>query len=275
MIEASADGQSATVQVSWNRGSPEDSDWGNTTVSVGGISTSVDKNQVSAVIGGVVPEISHEVRVQTSNIHGNKSNVGISSVKVSTIPLAPATDNLRLEPTGVKGELKVRGLSKRAGRGYDSSDLQIHYAVTGQACNASSEILDMTSMSVNSHNNDLVSYSFCQVGVASTGHSSVSETVTAQAVAPESKPEPPTLTAPLVSASSITVKWNVETASPPVTSAVLIVDGSRVPVEYKNGAYTLSELETGKAHTFVLEISNVWGASSSAPLTVAAQGAGG
>ena len=82
VIEASADGQSATVQVSWNRGSPEDSDWGNTTVSVGGISTSVDKNQMSAVIGGVVPEISHEVRVQTSNIHGNKSNVGISSVKV-------------------------------------------------------------------------------------------------------------------------------------------------------------------------------------------------
>ena len=275
VIEASADGQSATVQVSWNRGSPEDSDWGNTTVSVGGISTSVDKNQVSAVIGGVVPEISHEVRVQTSNIHGNKSNVGISSVKVSTIPLAPATDNLRLEPTGVKGELKVRGLSKRGGRGYDSSDLQIHYAVAGQACNANSELLDMTRMTVNSHSNDPVSYSFCQVGVASTGHSSVSETVTAQAVAPESKPETPTLTAPLVSASSITVKWNVETASPPVTSAVLIVDGSRVPVEYKNGAYTLSELEAGKAHTFVLEISNVWGASSSAPLTVAAQGAGG
>lgn len=37
----------------------------------------------------------------------------------------------------------------------------------------------------------------------------------------------------------------------------------------------LSELEVSGAHILVLEIPNVWGAGSSAPLTVTAQGAGG
>lgn len=145
---------------------------------------------------------------------------------MSTVPLAPVTDSLGLEPAGVRGELKVRGLPRRGGRGYDSSDLQIYYAVTGRVCNTSSGLLDMTGATVNLHNNDPASYSFCQVGVTSAGRPSASETMTAQAVAPESEPKTPTLTIPLVSASSVTVKWNIETTSPSIISAVLTVDGS-------------------------------------------------
>lgn len=268
VTEASADGVTATVGVSWDRGSPEDADWGETTVTVGGISTTVDKTRTSALLVGIEPGLGHEVTVQTSNAHGNKSAIGTSVVRVSTVPFAPSADALRLEPTGVKGELRVVGLSKKGGRGYSPDELRIHYTITGRGCGADGPQLDTSSMLINSGDNTPVSYSFCQVGIASTGDPSVSAIVTARAVAPESKPEAPTLTATPVSTTSIALNWNIESASPPVSSAVLLVDGSRSPVAYANGAHTVSDLAPGRAYTFTLEISNAWGTTSSTTTAV-------
>ncbi|WP_022868617.1 Ig-like domain-containing protein [Schaalia vaccimaxillae] len=259
VTESSSDGETATLEVSWDRGTPQDAEWGSTTITIGSVTQTVGPNDTKAVLKGISPELEHTVSVQTSNARGVKSQVGTSTVRVSTIPFAPKANGLALRPTGKKGELKVVGLEKSPGRGYSQGELTLRYSVAGEGCSASSPEFPASSGVINSGDNAPISYDFCQTGMSSLGQPSASEVVTAPAVAAESVPNAPGLSATPTSTTQVKVEWTVEEASPAVSQAVLTANGTAIKVDYKAGSHLVTDLDPGKDHSFVLEIENKWG----------------
>ncbi len=256
-ITAEGDGSTASVQVVWTVGSSEGTGWGTATIDVGGARATAPSDAGSVTVPGVVPDERIPVSLTITNAEGDAESASTTTT-VTTIPL-PLAAPPRLTPTGVEGELLVSGLSERVGRGFNSRDLVLRWALAGGDCANGEEIRDGRALDVGS--NAPVELAFCQTAYANGG-AVASPVVTASGRA-ESAPPPPVITAS-VEGTSIVVTWAPIDASPAADSAVLAIGRERIDVDPAAGRHVYEGAIPGRTYPrIVLTASNARGSADS------------
>ena len=123
-----------SVSVSWTVGSSGGKGWGNTTVTVNGVSHTVSggtrswKGTLPASVNSVI------VTVTVSNVEGDTATSSPQTRRVppNGPPLTP--DAPTITATGNSGQLLVSNVRVKPGRGYVADDLTVFWGTSGEEC---------------------------------------------------------------------------------------------------------------------------------------------
>ena len=138
------DGNSALATITWSLGSSGSAGWGETIVSVNGVTKNVtggtNTTQMTVPYG-----VALTVYVTVSNANGDTATspgyvipavVHEDPTPPKTIPLAPDAPHLGPPSNNARGKLRVSNARLKEGNGYTAADLELFYADSAAGCTA-------------------------------------------------------------------------------------------------------------------------------------------
>lgn len=138
------DGNSALATITWSLGSSGSAGWGDTIVSVNGVTKNVtggtNTTQMTVPYG-----VALTVYVTVSNANGDTATspgyvipavVHEDPTPPKTIPLAPDAPHLGPPSNNARGKLRVSNARLKEGNGYTAADLELFYADSAAGCTA-------------------------------------------------------------------------------------------------------------------------------------------
>ena len=237
VVAAHQDPDYAQVEVKWKVGSPNGKDWGQATVNVNGAEV-----QVSSAAGEVtLPKVHTGSKVTASvtlsNSHGDTSAPGTASVSITTTPAPIAAPTL--SGTNRAGELRVSGLARVPGRGFEASDLTLRYSEDPNSCAIGEQTDDGAILPANGW--QAKTYYFCQTGINGTVSKVESATGTATGL-----PSDVDVRFSAINSTSLTVQWAPVGANPEVTEIRVSLGGETKPLTGSKATdVTFSDLAQG------------------------------
>ena len=255
-VGSSSDGSTGSVVISWTLGRSGGTDWGPTTVTVGGTPKTVDGGTTSVRFDDVTASSSVVVTIDLSNAEGDHTSSGDKVFSLLTVPMQMKAP--KLEGTGKSGELRVSGLSKAAGNGFSSDELTLHYSSSADTCASGPDISNGTTIAGSGI--AARTYYFCQVGTATSG-----TPVSSTPVAAQGQPiAPPTVSGVTISKAgpgAVTVNVAIAEAYPAITSMTVTVGGKTVPMTGRTSE-TVTGLTEGTSVSAHVVATNAQGEAS-------------
>ena len=237
---SAGDPNRATVEVTWNVGSPNGKGWGQATVSVNGAEVHVSSDARTATLSDVPTGSKVSASVTLSNSHGDTSDPATTYVSIATTPAPIAAPTL--SGTNTAGELKVSGLSIVTGRGFDASDLTLRYSDTERGCAGGTPISDGAILPANGWQPK--TYYFCQTGIGVNNQPASSPVVPATGTA-TGLPSEVDVRIVGVNSTSLTVQWDPVGANPAVSEIRVSLGGETKTVSGNATEVTFSDLAQG------------------------------
>ena len=237
---SAGDPNKATVEVTWNVGSPNGKGWGQATVSVNGAEVHVSSDARTATLSDVPTGSKVSASVTLSNSDGDTSGPATTYVSIATTPAPIAAPTL--SGTNTAGELKVSGLSIATGRGFDASDLTLRYSDTEHGCAGGTPISDGAILPANGWQPK--TYYFCQTGIGVNNQPASSPVVPATGTA-TGLPSEVDVRIVGVNSTSLTVQWDPVGANPAVSEIRVSLGGETKTVSGNATEVTFSDLAQG------------------------------
>ena len=252
VVGADRDLDYAQVQVKWNVGSPNGKGWGQATVKVNGAEVQVPSADGEVTLPKVLTGSKVTASVMLSNSHGDTSAEGYATVSITTTPAPIAAPTL--SGTNRAGELKVSGLARVPGRGFEVSDLTLRYSADPNSCASGEQTDDGAILHVNGW--QAKTYYFCQTGINGT----VSEVVPATGTA-TGLPSDVDVRITNVNSTSLTVEWDPVGANPEVTEVRVSLGGETKTVRGITSV-TFSDLAQGTRYQATVTAVNSVGSTT-------------
>lgn len=235
------DASSATVRVSWTPGQSNGSGWGRAEVTVN------NKEPVTANatdpyvdVSGVPADTDVPVKVVLYNADGDKSATATTTVSVATVPVEIAAPTL--SGIGEEGKVRVDGLVRVPGRGFDASHLTLRYASSRDACATGTQVENGETLTVTGWEQQ--TFYFCQTGVGVSSPNAASTPVPAVGQA-TGVPSNVDVRFTEVNSTSVTVQWDPVGANPAVTEIRVSLGGETKTLSERATSATFSDLAQG------------------------------
>ena len=235
------DASSATVRVSWTPGQSNGSGWGRAEVTVN------NKEPVTANatdpyvdVSGVPADTDVPVKVVLYNADGDKSATATTTVSVATVPVEIAAPTL--SGIGEEGKVRVDGLVRVPGRGFDASHLTLRYASSRDACATGTQVENGETLTVTGWEQQ--TFYFCQTGVGVSSPNAASTPVPAVGQA-TGVPSNVDVRFTEVNSTSVTVQWDPVGANPAVTEIRVSLGGETKTLSDRATSATFSDLAQG------------------------------
>ena len=235
------DASSATVRVSWTPGQSNGSGWGRAEVTVN------NKEPVTANatdpyvdVSGVPADTDVPVKVVLYNADGDKSATATTTVSVATVPVEIAAPTL--SGIGEEGKVRVDGLVRVPGRGFDASHLTLRYASSRDACATGTQVENGQTLTVTGW--EPQTFYFCQTGVGVSSPNAASTPVPAVGQA-TGVPSNVDVRFTEVNSTSVTVQWDPVGANPAVTEIRVSLGGETKTLSERATSATFSDLAQG------------------------------
>lgn len=235
------DASTATVRVSWTPGQSNGSGWGRAEVTVN------NKEPVTANatdpyvdVSGVPADTDVPVTVVLYNADGDKSETATTTVNVATVPVEIAAPTL--SGIGEEGKVRVDGLVRVPGRGFDASRLTLRYASSRDACATGTPVENGDTLTVTGWEQQ--TFYFCQTGVGVSSPNAASTPVPAVGQA-TGVPSNVDVRLTDVNSTSVTVRWDPVGANPAVTEIRVSLGGETKILSEGATSATFSDLAQG------------------------------
>lgn len=235
------DASSATVRVSWTPGQSNGSGWGRAEVTVN------NKEPVTANatdpyvdVSGVPADTDVPVKVVLYNADGDNSDPATTTVNVATVPVEIAAPTL--SGIGEEGKVRVDGLVRVPGRGFDASHLTLRYASSRDACATGTQVENGETLTVTGWEQQ--TFYFCQTGVGVSSPNAASTPVPAVGQA-TGVPSNVDVRFTEVNSTSVTVQWDPVGANPAVTEIRVSLGGETKTLSERATSATFSDLAQG------------------------------
>ena len=235
------DASTATVRVSWTPGQSNGSGWGRAEVTVN------NKEPVTANatdpyvdVSGVPADTDVPVKVVLYNADGDKSATATTTVSVATVPVEIAAPTL--SGIGEEGKVRVDGLVRVPGRGFDASHLTLRYASSRDACATGTQVENGETLTVTGWEQQ--TFYFCQTGVGVSSPNAASTPVPAVGQA-TGVPSNVDVRFTEVNSTSVTVQWDPVGANPAVTEIRVSLGGETKTLSERATSATFSDLAQG------------------------------
>lgn len=234
------DASTATVRVSWALGVPNGSGWGRTEVTVGDKSATAGPSATSVDVPNVSTGTGLLVTVESYNADGDKSETATTTVNVATVPVEIAAPTL--SGIGEEGKVRVDGLVRVPGRGFDASHLTLRYASSRDACATGTQVENGDTLTVTGWEQQ--TFYFCQTGVGVSNPNAASPPVPAVGQA-TGVPSNVDVRLTGVNSTSVTVQWDPVGANPAVTEIRVSLGGETKTLSEGATSATFSDLAQG------------------------------
>ena len=202
------DGNAALATITWSLGSSGSAGWGETIVSVNGVTKNVtggtNTTQMTVPYG-----VALTVYVTVSNANGDTATspgyvipavVHEDPTPPKTIPVAPDAPSLRTPINNELGKLSVYGAKVKEGNGFKAADLTLFYADSASGCTTGANPVGLEDFNIGPLTpGTTMTYYFCQRGKKDDGSYVWGPTVSASGVVGNgqrdggggNQPEPP------------------------------------------------------------------------------------
>lgn len=224
VVGATGDG-TTRFNVTWKLGAPHSTGWADGTVSVDSrpypVSAGATQKEVSVPSGS-----SATITVTVVNSDGYSSAASISVSTLVKNPLPPTTPVLK--STGDAGELRVVGLAKVPGNGYEERQLTLRYARSEAACAAGDEVDDEEVIGGLGASNAPVTLFFCQTATAVDATKVVSSATSATGT-PKADKVPKFKVEVEADGTDIKASWNIPAGADIVKSHASVKEASVAP----------------------------------------------
>jgi len=202
------DGNAALATITWSLGSSGSAGWGETIVSVNGVTKNVtggtNTTQMTVPYG-----VALTVYVTVSNANGDTATspgyvipavVHEDPTPPKTIPVAPDAPSLRTPINNEVGKLSVYGAKVKEGNGFKAADLTLFYADSASGCTTGANPVGLEDFNIGPLTpGTTMTYYFCQRGKKDDGSYVWGPTVSASGVVGNgqrdggggNQPEPP------------------------------------------------------------------------------------
>ena len=254
-----SDASSATVTVSWTLGVPNGSGWGRTEVTVGGVLATANPGATSVEVPNVPTGPDLPVTVVLYNADGDKSETATTTVNVATVPVEIAAPTL--SGIGEEGKVRVDGLVRVPGRGFDASRLTLRYASSPEACATGTQVENGDTLTVTGWQSQ--TFYFCQTGVGVSSPNAASPPVPAVGQA-TGVPSNVDVRFSDINSTSVTVQWDPVGANPEVTEIRVSLGGETKTLSGSATSATFSDLAQGTRYQ-----ASVTAVNSQGPRTMA------
>ena len=234
------DASSATVRVSWALGVPNGSGWGRAEVMVNNKPATANATDLSVDVPGVSTGTDLPVTVVLYNADGDKSETATTTVNVATVPVEIAAPTL--SGIGEEGKVRVDGLVRVPGRGFDASRLTLRYASSRDACATGTPVENGDTLTVTGWEQQ--TFYFCQTGVGVSSPNAASTPVPAVGQA-TGVPSNVDVRLTDVNSTSVTVRWDPVGANPAVTEIRVSLGGETKILSEGATSATFSDLAQG------------------------------
>ena len=235
------DASTATVTVSWTPGQSNGSGWGRAEVTVNNKEPVTAKaTDLSVNVSGVPADTDVPVKVVLYNADGDKSDPATTTVNVATVPVEIAAPTL--SGIGEEGKVRVDGLVRVPGRGFDASRLTLRYASSPEACATGTQVENGQTLTVTGWEQQ--TFYFCQTGVGVSSPNAASTPVPAVGQA-TGVPSDVGVQITGVNSTSVTVQWDPVGANPRVDEIRVSLGGETKTVSRDTTSVTFSDLAQG------------------------------
>ena len=235
------DASTATVTVSWTPGQSNGSGWGRAEVTVNNKEPVTAKaTDLSVNVSGVPADTDVPVKVVLYNADGDKSDPATTTVNVATVPVEIAAPTL--SGIGEEGKVRVDGLVRVPGRGFDASHLTLRYASSRDACATGTPVENGDTLTVTGWEQQ--TFYFCQTGVGVSSPNAASPPVAAVGQA-TGVPSNVDVRLTGVNSTSVTVEWDPVGANPAVTEIRVSLGGETKTMTRDMTSATFSDLAQG------------------------------
>ena len=185
------DGNAALATITWSLGSSGSAGWGETIVSVNGVTKNVtggtNTTQMTVPYG-----VALTVYVTVSNANGDTATspgyvipavVHEDPTPPKTIPVAPDAPSLRTPINNELGKLSVYGAKVKEGNGFKAADLTLFYADSASGCTTGANPVGLEEFNIGPLTpGTTMTYYFCQRGKKDDGSYVWGPTVSASGV---------------------------------------------------------------------------------------------
>ena len=254
-----SDASSATVTVSWTLGVPNGSGWGRAEVMVNNKPATANATDLSVNVSGVPTGTDLPVTVVLYNADGDKSETATTTVNVATVPVEIAAPTL--SGIGEEGKVRVDGLVRVPGRGFDASRLTLRYASSPEACATGTQVENGDTLTVTGWQSQ--TFYFCQTGVGVSSPNAASPPVAAVGQA-TGVPSNVDVRFSDINSTSVTVQWDPVGANPEVTEIRVSLGGETKTLSGSATSATFSDLAQGTRYQ-----ASVTAVNSQGPRTMA------
>ena len=254
-----SDASRANVMVSWSLGSSNGSGWGRTEVTVGGVLATANPGATSVEVPNVPTGTDLPVTVVLYNADGDKSETATTTVNVATVPVEIAAPTL--SGIGEEGKVRVDGLVRVPGRGFDASRLTLRYASSPEACATGTQVENGDTLTVTGWQSQ--TFYFCQTGVGVSSPNAASPPVPAVGQA-TGVPSNVDVRFSDINSTSVTVQWDPVGANPEVTEIRVSLGGETKTLSGSATSATFSDLAQGTRYQ-----ASVTAVNSQGPRTMA------
>ena len=254
-----SDASTATVTVSWTLGVPNGSGWGRAEVTVNNKPATANATDPSVNVSGVPTGTDLPVTVVLYNADGDKSETATTTVNVATVPVEIAAPTL--SGIGEEGKVRVDGLVRVPGRGFDASRLTLRYAESPGACATGTQVENGDTLTVTGWQSQ--TFYFCQTGVGVSSPNAASPPVPAVGQA-TGVPSNVDVRFSDINSTSVTVQWDPVGANPEVTEIRVSLGGETKTLSGSATSATFSDLAQGTRYQ-----ASVTAVNSQGPRTMA------
>ena len=273
------DGNGALLTITWSLGSSGSAGWGETIVSVNGMTKKVPGGQTSTQM--TVPYgMALTAYVTVSNTNGDTATspgyvipalVHEDLTPPKTIPVAPDAPNVRTPINNEWGKLSVYGARVKEGNGFKAADLTLFYTHDPNGCNASANEVGLEEFNIGPLTaGTTMTYYFCQRGKKDDGSYVWGPTTAASGVVGNGQRDggggdaqiPPFEVQTSVSGTSVSAKLNIPSGVPITETKIWIAELEGATRQTVVGPLTdwwASELPPGRDLTLVVRVTGSGG----------------
>ena len=273
------DGNGALLTITWSLGSSGSAGWGETIVSVNGMTKKVPGGQTSTQM--TVPYgMALTAYVTVSNTNGDTATspgyvipalVHEDLTPPKTIPVAPDAPNVRTPINNEWGKLSVYGARVKEGNGFKAADLTLFYTHDPNGCNASANEVGLEEFNIGPLTaGTTMTYYFCQRGKKDDGSYVWGPTTAASGVVGNGQRDggggdaqiPPFEVQTSVSGTSVSAKLNIPSGVPITETKIWIAELEGATRQTVVGPLTdwwASNLPPGRDLTLVVQVTGSGG----------------
>lgn len=273
------DGNGALLTITWSLGSSGSAGWGETIVSVNGMTKKVPGGQTSTQIA-VPYGIALTAYVTVSNTNGDTATspgyvipalVHEDLTPPKTIPVAPDAPNVRTPINNEWGKLSVYGARVKEGNGFKAADLVLFYADSASGCTTGANEVKMEDFNIGPLTaGTTMTYYFCQRGTKDDGSYVWGPATAASGVVGNGQRDggggdaqiPPFEVQTSVSGTSVSAKLNIPSGVPITETKIWIAELEGATRQTVVGPLTdwwASELPPGRDLTLVVQVTGSGG----------------
>ena len=273
------DGNGALLTITWSLGSSGSAGWGETIVSVNGMTKKVPGGQTSTQM--TVPYgVALTAYVTVSNTNGDTATspgyvipalVREDLTPPKTIPVAPDAPNVRTPINNEWGKLSVYGARVKEGNGFKAADLVLFYADSASGCTTGANEVKMEDFNIGPLTaGTTMTYYFCQRGTKDDGSYVWGPATAASGVVGNGQRDggggdaqiPPFEVQTSVSGTSVSAKLNIPSGVPITETKIWIAELEGATRQTVVGPLTdwwASELPPGRDLTLVVQVTGSGG----------------